>query len=82
MNKCAIYLEFHVCISLSSKCQKFVSKSPGHIYYSILPLGAINFVKVTHRREPVCCAFGEQTAVNSCAFGEQTGANSCAAYIW
>jgi len=47
MNKFANYLEFHVCISLSSKCQKFVSMSPGRIYYPLLPLCAINFEKVT-----------------------------------
>ena len=47
MNTITAHLYLHTCISLSSNCQKFVAKSPGHIYYSLLPLGAINFVNVT-----------------------------------
>jgi hypothetical protein len=43
----ASYLVLHTCVSLSSNCQKFVSYSPCHIFCSLMPLDATNFVNVT-----------------------------------
>ena len=44
MNKSAAYLELHTCISPSSNCQEFVSKSRGHSYFLPLPLDAISIL--------------------------------------
>ena len=50
MNTGAAYLELHTYISVYSKCQKFVSYSPGHSYCTLLPLDAIQFVNVTSQK--------------------------------